>query len=92
MEKRFVKLGTIFRSKSTLGTVPLSFRSFRYSDTFKMEPLVRAVVGVTANHLRDLVVGAAAVAVEPVGVLERRRCERRMRLGFLHSLVVVGEL
>ena len=72
MEVGLVKHGPILGSEPTLGTVVGAFRSFRYADTFKVEPLVRAVGSVAADHLRHLIVRAAAVAVESVRILERR--------------------
>lgn len=83
LEKGFVKLGAVLGSEAALGAVPLALGRLRNADALEVKPLVRTVVGVAADHLRHLVVGTAAVAVEPLRVLER---VRRRRLGAAHRV------
>ena len=63
MEKGFVEHGPVFRSQSTLRAVVSALWSLGDADALEMKPLVRTVAGVTADHLRNLVIGAATVAV-----------------------------
>ena len=47
-----------------VGAEPLSLRGYHDADTLEVEPLQLASGSVTTDHLRDVVMGGLAVAIQ----------------------------
>ena len=72
LEKRFIKQNSVLWSQSTFRTVISALWRFWNTNTLEVEPFIRTITSVAANHLRNFIIRTATIAIEPIWIFEGR--------------------